>query len=282
MRALQAQQCRAALEHHKQNMQQYQCEHLQKRITQLESILDSLFTAHHSVVSQLDKLGASPYPAYTPRPHISRPFNSETSQRRLLRKGGPLIDMSKVRTGGSFVDQDSAGAKLQTMETNWQVQRDYTAGLQAEVAEKTMRLKSTDTLLERLQQDISTAHLRERDRWARFLGNFKSNCERELMRRQAEVVRLHSLLSTWIHRFMELQEQVGIPSGQGHRRRLSAKYEAELRDLCNKTGTQASSLNSALERVQAYASDTPWQPEKPSIPRATLPNCSAGDSPVSS
>jgi len=197
-------------------------------------------------------------------------------------KGGPLIDMSKVRTGGSFVDPDSAGAKVQTMETNWQVQRDYTAGLQAEVAEKTMRLKNSEALLARLQLDVCTAHQRERDRWSGFLADFKTNCERELLRRQGEVVRLHKLLSTWIHRFMELQEQVGVPSGAGHRRRLSAKYEAELRELCSKTGSQASSLNSALERVQAFASETPWRLEKASLPCASLPNICAGDSPVSS
>lgn len=229
----------------------------------------------------MDKIGTTPCPTYTPRPHISRPFNRETSQRRVLRKGTPLIDMSKVRTGGSFVDPDSAGAKLQAMETNWQVQRDYTAGLQAEVAEKTIRLQNTEALLARLQQDVSTAHQRERDRWAGFLADFKANCERELMRRQGEVVRLHTLLSTWIHRFLELQEQVGIPSGPGHRRRLSAKYEAELRELCGKTGSQASSLNSALERVQAFALETPWRPEKASIP-SSLPHCCAGDSPVAS
>lgn len=278
MRALQAQQWRSSLDNYKIDMQKAIIDHHQKRILQLESILDGWFSSQHGSMVGNEKVG--PSPVYTPRPRISKPFNS--AQRRVLRKQGrPFIDMSAVKNG-SFADSDSAGGKVQGIETSWQVQRDYTAGLQAELNEKNTRLKSTETLLERLQVDVCAAHEKERSRWAHFLDEFKQNCERELLRRQGEVAKLHQLLSCWINRFMELQEQVGIPSGPGHRRRLSEKYEAELHELCSRTASQATGLHSSLKNIQHLASESPWSRDTAGKSRTSYPSISAGDSPLAS
>jgi hypothetical protein len=269
---------------HKYNMKKLLSEHQKKRIFQLETMLDTLYAAYNSVSSLIDKIAPdglkSAADLSTPRAHVVKSFSKGSSQRKFRRP--TKIDMSKIRNSfadrSSFLEGESSEMyggsrtfKYRTMETNLQVQTSYNGGLKAALEETEVELKRTREFVEVLQGQICTSHEQERIRWTRFLDLFKANCEKELMRKQEEVMQLNQLLSSWIQKYMNLQEE---GAGNG----ASAALYREMRQLCALTAGTMANLSNPTDRLKALIAQSPIYAEKTSSTKlGTMVTLGAGD-----
>lgn len=268
---------------HKYNMKKLLSEHQRTRISQLETMLDTLYAAYNSVSSLIDKIAPdglkSAADLSTPRAHVVKSFSKGSSQRKMRRP--TKIDMSKVKNSfadrSSFLDGESwemGGSrtfKYRTMETNLQVQSSYNGGLKAALAETEEELQRTRAFVEVLQGQICTSHEQERVRWTRFLDLFRANCEKELMRKQEEVMQLNQLLSSWIQKYMNLQEEM---SGRGP----NTPFHSELKQLCALTASAVANLSRPTDRLKALLVQSPIYAEKTSSTKlGTMVTLGAGD-----
>lgn len=56
------------------------------------------------------------------------------------------------------------------------------------------QIRQYQELLVKLESDIFRAQRSERERWQAFFFDLKENCERELIRKQLEVIKLNDIL----------------------------------------------------------------------------------------
>lgn len=87
-----------------------------------------------------------------------------------------------------------------------------------------------------IEKKATEAYRRESQKWMDLLSEHKENYERELIRKQSEVIRLNELMGKWINKYMELQE--GIVGEKP----LSIMYYSQIQELIRE------SVNSPLEK----------------------------------
>ena len=76
-----------------------------------------------------------------------------------------------------------------------------------------------------IEKKATEAYRRESQKWMDLLSEHKENYERELIRKQSEVIRLNELMGKWINKYMELQE--GIVGEKP----LSIMYYSQIQEL---------------------------------------------------
>jgi exonuclease VII large subunit len=92
--------------------------------------------------------------------------------------------------------------------------------------------------MQEVEKKATESFKRESQKWMDLLTEHKENYERELNRKQAEVIRLNELLGKWINKYMELQEGI---SGT---KPLSIMYYSQIQDIIRET------LSSPFERCK--------------------------------
>ena len=164
-------------------------------------------------------------------------------------------------TGSSIAESESVDChpiskKLKIIETNLHLQKSYNQQLKLTLEETRAECNRFKNMLAKQEDDFQTHINSDRQKWNILLKDFKENCEAELIRKHSEVVKLNELLADWIHKYMELQEVVGIPSSSSnastssprssktHRRKLSNVYISELMKLCDETSNTRRSIDS--------------------------------------
>lgn len=164
-------------------------------------------------------------------------------------------------TGSSIAESESVGCwpiskKLKIIETNLNLQKSYNQQLKLTLEETRAESNRFKNMLSKQEDEFNIQINADRHKWNILLKDFKENCESELIRKHSEVVRLNELLADWIHKYMELQEVVGIPSThtntssstpiseKQHRRKLSNVYISELMKLCDETSNTRRSIDS--------------------------------------
>lgn len=274
---------------HKYNMKKLLSEHQKTRIGQLEKMLDMIYASYNSVSSLIDKITPdslkSAADISTPRAHVVKSFTKSSNGSKRLQRRPTKIDMSKIKNSfaekSSFLDGESmemAGSrtfKYRTIETNLQMQTSYNGGLKAALQETEEELKRTKEFLDTVQGEICTSHEQERVRWSRFLDLFKANCQKELMRKQEEVVQLNQLLSGWIQKYMSLQEQIST---------ANSPQVIDLKRLIEVTKSVVTNLSDPSTRLKSLLMQSPIYAEKTSSTKlGTVVTLGAGDdSPPSS
>ena len=262
---------------HKYTMKKLLADHQTERIRQLESMLDYLHDAYNSICSLTDKLGTENLKASvhletcTPRARIMKPFNKGASSRRLFKKKPekPTIDFSKMKNSfgdkSSFYDGESAefpvmkSLRYRNMEANLQMQTNYNSTLKDTLSENQSELKKTQEFMNAVQTDVFQTHQMERERWNRFLECYRANCERELLRKQDEVVELNQLLARWIQRFLSLEEEI-----QPKKAAKGDNLESDLKRLISMTFSYLSSVSGQPNRMKSLMMASPIVSERTS------------------
>ncbi|OMJ74627.1 hypothetical protein SteCoe_26408 [Stentor coeruleus] len=84
--------------------------------------------------------------------------------------------------------------------------------------------------IQNIEQKVSESHRRESQKWMELLNEHKENYEKELRRKQGEVIRLNELLGKWINRYMELQENLTMSD-----KPLSIVYYNQIQQMIHDT-----------------------------------------------
>lgn len=105
----------------------------------------------------------------------------------------------------------------------------------AEVIQR--RCEEMELCISDIQTHIYASHKSEMSRWGQFLGHLQDNYEKELTKRQEDIRQLNCALSTWVRKFLDLQELV-LPKDSG------------------KCGPKAEDILRILERTQLLAAES--------------------------
>lgn len=89
-----------------------------------------------------------------------------------------------------------------------------------------------------VEKKATEAYKRESQKWMDLLSEHKENYERELLRKQSEVIRLNELLGKWVNKYMELQENMNSDKP------LSIMYYSQIQELIRET------INSPFEKTK--------------------------------
>jgi hypothetical protein len=80
--------------------------------------------------------------------------------------------------------------------------------------ETNKQIRNLKKLSEEMEIASRNALKLENESWQKVVDELKSLNEKEIIRKQEEVTKLHDLLAGWVFRYMELQEQKGITPSQ--------------------------------------------------------------------
>ena len=84
--------------------------------------------------------------------------------------------------------------------------------------------------IQNIEIKVTESHKKEAQKWMELLQEHKETYERELKRKQGEVIRLNELLGKWINKYMELQENLNTSE-----KPLSMFYYNEIQTLIHET-----------------------------------------------
>ncbi|CAG9335086.1 unnamed protein product [Blepharisma stoltei] len=260
----------------------------EQKIINLEKSVEYLHDQSSKIIGLIDKLEngnwqrerASETPAG--RGKIIRPIISsiETSiQRRSVRMLTTMPNHMHaeepiaVRFNSEPVDESF---KIRSLETSLRMQTLFNQQMRKgyELAKK--ESESYKTLLESTQKQTLEVYKNEKKRWKEYLEGFKNLCEKELSRKQTEINKLHEVLGSWITKYMELQEQTGIPCDKNkkgpkhaHKRTISKEYMVDLECLTRQTKI-------AIRPSKLDLSSSPFH-MKFKKPRSVTVKCQSGD-----
>lgn len=95
------------------------------------------------------------------------------------------------------------------LESDLQIQMLYNQQLKKSNEILTIERNSYKQLLDDLTKENSDVYVKEKDRWKKFIEEFKCICEKELIRKQVEINKLNELLGEWMHKYIEIEDNVG-------------------------------------------------------------------------
>lgn len=169
----------------------------------------------------------------TPRARILRPLQHSSS----IRPPG-VSSVSKDRSSfwdrsHSFLDSEELlSVRLRHFEATLQAQQGYTLLLKAELDESRRETDTTHHLTSTLHSEITKDRVEERKRWEDYISDYKSIVNTIIASKDGEIKKLNEVLSVWVDRFVQLQEQVngqGGPGGTEEMRRLCMWTVREVR-----------------------------------------------------
>ena len=85
-------------------------------------------------------------------------------------------------------------------------------------------------IIQSIEAKVTESHRKEAQKWMELIQDHKENYEKELNRKQGEVVRLNELLGKWINKYMELQENL-----ETCEKPLSIVYYNEIQEIIHET-----------------------------------------------
>jgi len=221
-------------------------------VRNLEEMLDYLHESYNTLVRHVDRIENSGFfknsilehsdrRVGTPRfTKLQRVITPRTTRARIT-MARPTFDIPPsfvTPITGSIVEtEENSGLilRLRCLETHLHMQQSYNQQLKTALVDSKTESEKQGTLIKELQEKVYDSHRSEKKNWAKFLNDYRINCEHELWRKQQEIIALHEVLAAWISKFIELQNSSGIPSSSEHRRSLSQQYVYELMQLVEST-----------------------------------------------
>ncbi|CAG9325637.1 unnamed protein product [Blepharisma stoltei] len=239
------------------------CRFQSEEIKSLESMLDHLHESYQHMIKLYEQIDKKPKRRNSSdstgqnKGHLIKSFTSKKSQEKSKGqdtefKQEPSVKSSDshsiVGVHGSWVDPPSVETsefymRYKALETNFHLQQMYNFQLKKGNEELRKQTKLYQEMIEKLENDIFSAQKAERERWQAFFYDLKENCEKELIRKQLEVIKLNEVLGEWATRYMELQESIGIKGINKAEIQLKTLQELKLSTLATDM-SENSQLNS--------------------------------------
>mmetsp|Transcript_7714 Transcript_7714/g.7567 ORF Transcript_7714/g.7567 Transcript_7714/m.7567 type:complete len:194 (+) Transcript_7714:75-656(+) len=186
------------------------CKHQQEQIKSLEEMIDYLHDSFLHIVKLSEKIDSStiktPDLLAVPKPIILKPFTPRPTSKNMYAPRGSVRvfpdhweKTPELSICGSYVDTDSLepsnlAMKTKALETSLEMQRLYNTELKRSNEINKNQSITYQKLLKEFEQKIIIAQKQERDRWKLFFSELKIGCEKELARKQVEVIKLNKLL----------------------------------------------------------------------------------------
>lgn len=198
------------------------CKHQQQQIKSLEDLIDYLHDSFTHIVKLSDQLESNLHrssvvadfmfpKAIILKPFTPRPSSTNKRSKNLKTFGDHCEKISEHSICGSYIDSESQEPltiRSKALETSLEMQRLYNNELKKSNELNKEQASTYQKLLNEFEQRILTAQKLERERWKQYFNELKSNYEKELARKQQEVLDLNKLLGDWINKYMELQETI--------------------------------------------------------------------------
>ncbi|CAG9335345.1 unnamed protein product [Blepharisma stoltei] len=102
--------------------------------------------------------------------------------------------------------------RYKNLETRFQMQEMHNFQLKNSNEQYKLVAEHNQAMLAKLEQDVFSSMREEREKWKSYLTEMKENFEKELERKQGEVVKLNQLLGEWINVYMEMQNKYNTPN----------------------------------------------------------------------
>ena len=253
---------------HKYALKRLLIKNLTRRIAGLEEMVAHLTEAYNSLTAHCDKLchdSTGKKSSFTIDSSFSRarvmrplhgsvhshalssnpaPSSSGVPQRRanraktIMHKKDPMESMHfpNSEVVQESVDQHSFGGghRSRNYETNLYVQKMQNVQLKAELEELRTEAARHKEMMEKAHSKLDHELKAEFSRWKVHIDEYKLLTDSELERKQTQLLKMNEVLSSWIHRYLQLQED------RGHHRRTKSGVPIEpqspdMRNLCRLT-----------------------------------------------
>ncbi|CAG9312444.1 unnamed protein product [Blepharisma stoltei] len=224
MKTIHALNWKIELQEHKYQMKKTLCRRQEDQIRGLEKMIDHLHISHMHMIkllNQIDHEKIVPKVEFNiPRSLILKPFSQKQGRFKSSRTPKPVQDHSADNSIQGTLslevftaphDHPQLNIRFKAMETSLELQKMYNLELKKSNEFQKQQVDNYKNILQTLEQDIFKVQRVEKDRWSKFFSDLKENCEKELIRKQTEVIKLHQLLGEWIDKFMTLQECISSP-----------------------------------------------------------------------
>ncbi|CAG9311877.1 unnamed protein product [Blepharisma stoltei] len=197
----------------------------EKKIAGYEEMVNHLHESYNKLISIIEKLETEHWNKEhilemgTLKGKIIRPINiiprnkSESPRREGKLRTSVSLKHHRIKDSPqpkSFVEHEE-GYKLRSLETNLKVQTMFSQNLRNSYESVKNECSIFKSLLEAYQKQNLDNYMKEKLRWKKYLEQLKKTCDKELLRKQLEINKLHEVLGDWIKKYMELQEIVAIP-----------------------------------------------------------------------
>ena len=248
-------------------MKHQNAKHLSTRVKSLEDLLDLMQKTYSSTLELMDKVNndisrSSLAEAFTPRARILKPFQrSPTFQHT---SGGPNRSDHASRDRSSFWDKSRSfvdseevlSARLRNYEATLQSQQAYTVLMREELEEAKREREISRRIVEDVRRDIEEERQGERKRWEEYTSEYKTATDLDLASKDHAITKLNEVLSIWVDRYTQLQEQNTTSFSQLEElRRLCAWTIQSIRQV--QTKPTARSLPPKATAVAAGQGDAP-------------------------
>lgn len=196
-----------------------------ERIQILESILTHLHHSYTKIVKHYRNL--------------ERNSNKSVETGKFVKpvaRRNTLLYKSFVNNSDNFVHNEFAIRDCEA-EAQVYIHRNLNQELQLGLDVAKAELKSYKDSIGKVTDKLQVVHDSHQKQMKSILLEYKVQCQIELKRRQDEISVLHEVMAHWINQYMDLQQNIGIPTskGVGHRRSLSTQYVDMIKKLCKKT-----------------------------------------------
>jgi len=250
---------------HSYTMKHQNAKHLSIRVKSLEDLLDLVQKTYANTMELMEKVNKDrcrgcQVEGLTPRARVLKPFQRSPTFNHA--SGAPNRSDHASRDRSSFWDKSRSfveseevlSARLRNYEVTLQSQQAYTVLMREELEEAKREREEGRALVLQVRREIEDERKGERKRWEDYIEEYKTATDIDLISKDQAITKLNEVLSIWVDRYMQLQEQSS-----------SAQLE-DLRQLCNWTVQSIRSLH-----VRPSARTLP--------PKATSVAAGQGDAP---
>ncbi|CAG9331769.1 unnamed protein product [Blepharisma stoltei] len=226
----------------------------EKRISEYEQMINHLNESYNKLISIIEKLETEHWnkehvieSSNNFKGKIIRPIkqipHTTLETPAIVRKGSRMKTSISVikhhfedfsHQKSSFTEHED-GFKFRSLETNLQLQTMFSHNMKNGYEQVKNECNVFKSLLETYQKQNLEIYMKEKSRWKIYLEGLKNICEKELMRKQLEINKLHEVLGEWIKKYMEIQENVAIPQMKTQNLELTKEFIIKLEKLWKDT-----------------------------------------------
>jgi hypothetical protein len=230
---------------HKYCIKRDLCQNQQEHIRKLEEIIDHLHNSYTRIVSITEKieLGALNAQHSLLRNKTLRSvtnkcaFTSRSALKRPTETSRNIACQIQSR-----VEESSLFLRIKELESNLDLQKQFNIQLKRNNDIFKSQAQKYLQMLDEYEKTSIQAERNERLRWKKMAEALLENSERELSRKQEEIIKLNSVLAGWVNSFMSMQESMGTKI-------ISQSQYSEVISLLEKTNSALSEVNINPARI---------------------------------
>lgn len=201
-----------ALLTHTYNMRNEYAKLMGRRVRAIEEILDQLQKNYTSIIATMAKAAEQ----VAPHGRVMKPVSRGVG-RRMRQMDTPTPEPAGERSSHNFLDSEllevSVSSRLKSSESLLTIQQAYSLQLKAELEDMRKEAKVTRAIAHDIEQEMIADQRDERLRWTEFIEEYRKATESDLKAKDQEIEKMNQVLSVWVDRYLQLQEQ-GITEKQ--------------------------------------------------------------------